>query len=116
MVGHTGDLEAGIKAVETVDECIGRLYKSVKKKHGTLIITADHGNIEELIDLETGQVDTAHSNNPVPFIIVNEKIPKDTKVKDGVLADIAPTILKMLNVKKPKEMGSKILCRYQINQ
>ncbi len=116
MVGHTGDIEAGIKAVETVDQCIGNLYKCIKKHSGTLIITADHGNIEELIDLETDQVDTAHSNNPVPFIIVNEKIPKKILIKNGVLADIAPTLLHLMKIKKPKEMGKKILCQYQINQ
>ncbi|MDP2683431.1 MAG: 2,3-bisphosphoglycerate-independent phosphoglycerate mutase [bacterium] len=116
MVGHTGDLEAGIKAVAKVDECIGQLYKAITTQGGTLIITADHGNIEELIDLKTGQVDTAHSSNPVPFIIVNDKISKNIEVKKGVLADIAPTILHMMNIKKPKEMGNKILCQYQINQ
>ncbi len=116
MVGHTGDLPAGIKAVQAVDLSIGRLLEVIRKKNGTLIITSDHGNIEELIDLETGQIDTAHSSNPVPFIVVNENIPKDTNVEDGVLADIAPTLLHMMNRPIPKEMRNKILCQYLINQ
>ncbi len=116
MVGHTGDLEAGIKAVQKVDYCLGRLEDAILKKNGTMVITADHGNIEEMIDLETGQVDTSHSTFPVPLIIVNKNIPKNTKVKKGVLADIAPTILHMMGIKKPKEMGDKILCQYQINR
>jgi 2,3-bisphosphoglycerate-independent phosphoglycerate mutase len=116
MVGHTGDLKAGIKAVKKIDKCIGDLKKAIDKKNGTMIISADHGNIEELIDVRTGQVDTSHTNNPVPFIIINKDINKKTKVKNGVLADIAPTILHMMNIKKPKEMKNKILCEYQINQ
>lgn len=116
MVGHTGDLNAGIKAVEKVDQCIGSLKKAIEKKNGTMIITADHGNIEEMIDLKTGQVDTSHTHNPVPFIIINKDINKKTKIKKGVLADIAPTILHLMKVKQPKEMKNKHLCEYQINQ
>jgi len=116
MVGHTGDLAAGIKAVQKVDYCIGRLMDVLNEKDGTMIITADHGNIEEMIDLETGQIDTSHSSHPVPFIIYNKNIPKDTPVGNGVLSDIAPTILHMLGIEKPKEMSKKILCQYQINQ
>lgn len=116
MVGHTGDLPASIKAVEAVDKYVGRLWKVISEKNGVMIITADHGNIEELIDLETGQVDTSHSVNPVPFIIVANDISKKIKVNKGALADIAPTILKMMGCKKPKEMGNKILCQYQIDQ
>jgi len=116
MVAHTGDLPASIKAVQKIDYCVGRLQSAIAEKDGTLIITADHGNIEELIDLETGQVDTSHSTHPVPFIIINNNISKNTKVRRGLLADIAPTILRMMNIKKPKEMNSKTLCQFQINQ
>jgi len=116
MVAHTGDLPASIKAVQKIDYCVGRLQSAITEQDGVMIITADHGNIEELIDLKTGQVDTSHSTNPVPFIIFNRNIPKNIKIKKGILADIAPTILHMLNIKKPKEMRKKILCQYQINQ
>ncbi|MFA6098597.1 MAG: 2,3-bisphosphoglycerate-independent phosphoglycerate mutase [Patescibacteria group bacterium] len=116
MIGHTGDLAAGIKAVQKVDYCVGRLQNIIGKKDGTMIVIADHGNIEEMIDLETGQVDTSHSANPVPFIIFNKHISRDEAVKKGVLSDIAPTIIHMMGRKKPREMGNKILCRFQINQ
>ena len=116
MVSHTGDLEASIKAVEVVDDCLGKIKEAVSEKEGTMMITADHGNIEEVIDIDTGQIDTAHSSNPVPFIIFDRHIPKTMKVRKGILADIAPTILHMMNIAKPKEMGHKLLCQYQINQ
>lgn len=116
MVAHTGDLNACIKAVESVDRYLGQIKKAVLEKDGTMIITADHGNIEEVIDIGTDQIDTAHSGHPVPLIIVNKNIPKETKVQKGVLADIAPTILYMMDIKKPKEMNNKILCPFRINQ
>lgn len=116
MVGHTGDLPASIEAVQEIDYCVGRLQSAITEQDGTMIITADHGNIEELIDLKTGQIDTSHSTNPIPFIIFSKNITKNIKIKKGILADIAPTILHMLNIKKPKEMRKKILCQYQINQ
>lgn len=116
MVAHTGDLPASIKAVQKVDYCVGRLQSAITEQDGTMIITADHGNIEELIDLKTGQVDTSHSSYPVPFIIYNKNIPKNIRLKKGVLADIAPTILHMLNINKPEEMINTTLCQYQINQ
>lgn len=116
MVAHTGDLKASIKAVEKIDQCLGKLIKAINANDGVLIITADHGNIEELVDAKTGEVNTSHSSRPVPFILYYKKIPRNIKVKKGVLADIAPTILHLINVPKPKEMGKKILCQYQINQ
>lgn len=116
MVGHTGDLPACIRAVQQVDFSIGLLLEALRKRDGTLIITADHGNVEELIDLETGQVDTAHSSNPVPFIIINNDIPRDIVVKKGVLADIAPTILYLMGAERPEEMHDTTLCKYRINQ
>ena len=96
MVGHTGSLKSGIKACECVDAEIGKLYKEVSKKKGTLIITSDHGNAEEMINLKTSEVDTKHSINPVPFIITL----KDQKLrKNGCLGNIAPTILDLMDVK-----------------
>ncbi|MCD4705573.1 2,3-bisphosphoglycerate-independent phosphoglycerate mutase [bacterium] len=109
MVGHTGNLEASIKAAESEDRSIGDIAKQILKLNGTLIITADHGNIEEMIDLKTGEIDTAHSKYPVPFIIVNKKL-KNIKLRaKGVLGDVAPTILDVLNIQKPKEMRCKTL-------
>ncbi|PIP17446.1 MAG: phosphoglycerate mutase (2,3-diphosphoglycerate-independent) [Parcubacteria group bacterium CG23_combo_of_CG06-09_8_20_14_all_35_9] len=110
MIGHTGNLKAGIKAVEVVDECIGKIVKEVLRKKGTAIVTADHGNAEEMINLETGEVDTKHSTNPVPFIVINQKLKiKKQKLKKGILSDVAPTILKIMNLPQPPEMTGKSL-------
>ena len=103
MVGHTGNLTAAIKAVETIDKCIGRIYEEITKLDGTLIITADHGNCEEMID-ENNNVLTSHTTNKVPFLIN-----KHCKLKDGKLADIAPTILDLLNIEIPNEMNGDVL-------
>lgn len=108
MVGHTGNLKAAIKAVETIDQNIIRLWQTMKKIKGILIVTADHGNAEGMINLETGEINTDHSTNPVPFIILSTQ----TNIKlhsNGRLANIAPTILKLLDVPKPKEMIGKAL-------
>ena len=99
MVGHTGVLEAAIKAVESVDECLGKIYQKVQELGGTMIITADHGNCEEMLD-ENDNVLTAHTTNPVPFIVTNKNI----SLVPGKLGDIAPTILELMNIKKPAEM------------
>jgi 2,3-bisphosphoglycerate-independent phosphoglycerate mutase len=114
MVGHTGNLEAGKKAVEVVDECLGKILFSLLKINGCAIVTADHGNIEEMINLRTGEIDKEHSTNPVPFIIVSKEFELKnplTEVPDlslttpiGVLADVSPTILKLMGIPKPKEM------------
>jgi len=107
MVGHTGNLEAGIKAVELVDKSVGQIIKATLAKQGTVIITADHGNVEEMINLKTREIDTEHSINPVPFIIVNHH---DFKLRaNGKLASIAPTVLDILNIKKPKLISEKSL-------
>ncbi|MDD3284847.1 MAG: 2,3-bisphosphoglycerate-independent phosphoglycerate mutase [Patescibacteria group bacterium] len=108
MVGHTGNLSAGIKAIESIDHCLGKLYKAFKSKGFVVIITADHGNIEEMINLKTGEVDTKHSKNPVPFMLINADS-KINKLQNGILGNIAPTILDILGLKKPKEMTSKSL-------
>ncbi|MFA7654069.1 MAG: 2,3-bisphosphoglycerate-independent phosphoglycerate mutase [Candidatus Magasanikbacteria bacterium] len=106
MVGHTGDLTAGVKAVSAVDGEIDRVIKTLIKNGGQGIITADHGNIEEMINLKTGEIDTEHSSNPVPCILVGIKA---KKMRSGKLADVAPTILKMMGIKKPKEMTGRAL-------
>ncbi|MDM9381723.1 2,3-bisphosphoglycerate-independent phosphoglycerate mutase [Chlorogloeopsis sp. ULAP01] len=115
MVGHTGQIEATIKAIETVDSCLGRLLVSVSKVGGTAIITADHGNAEHMID-EGGNPWTAHTTNPVPLIVVEgekAKIPGHggnvALRNDGKLADIAPTILEILQIPQPQEMTGRSL-------
>ncbi len=108
MVGHTGDLEASKLAVEVVDYCVGELVKQMISRGGTVIITADHGNVEELINRETGGIDTEHSENPVPFIIVNKKL-SNVKLKLGALADVAPTVLTLMGIDIPSEMNGKVL-------
>jgi len=110
MVGHTGVLKAGIKACEAVDENLGKLISTVKNIGGTALITADHGNVEEMINLYTGQVDTEHSNNPVPFIVVGKQfLGNPVTINSGILADLAPTILKMLGISIPNEMSGRPL-------
>ena len=106
MVGHTGNLDAAIKAVETVDDCIGKIYKKVEEIGGTLIVTADHGNSEVMID-DNGNVITSHTTNKVPFIITDKSI----KLEDGKLADIAPTMLYLLGLDIPKEMTGNVLIK-----
>ena len=109
MVGHTGSLEAAIKAVETVDEGVGRVVEAIKKNGGILIITADHGNCEQMIDYKTGEPHTAHTNNPVPLILVGKE---DVKLKEGKLADLAPTMLELMGLEKPEEMtGESIITK-----
>lgn len=110
MVGHTGVLEAGIKACEVVDECLGMVVRAVKNVGGISLVTADHGNIEEMINLQTGQVDTEHSANPVPLALIgNSLIGKNPTLSSGILADIAPTILKLLEINVPTQMSGRNL-------
>jgi len=110
MVGHTTVIPAAIKAVETVDECLGRVYDAVTKVKGTLIVTADHGNAEKMIG-EDGEPFSAHTNNPVPFFINRHDV--DLR-EGGILGDIAPTMLELLNVKKPEKMtGTSIIKRFR---
>lgn len=103
MVGHTGNFEAGVKACEVIDECIGRVVDSALSKKGTVIITADHGNIEQMIDYNTGMVHTAHTTNLVPVILVDAER-KKSRLKKGTAVDIAPTLLQLLGLAQPKEM------------
>lgn len=111
MIGHTGNLAAGIRAVQTVDTCVGKIIRGVWRKEGATIITADHGNIEEMINSKTGETDTEHSVNPVPFIVVGSRF-KNLKKKNlpkGVLANVAPTVLDIMGVVRPREMAKKSL-------
>ena len=109
MVGHTGVVDAAIKAVETVDTCVGKVVEKILSKNGNVLITADHGNAELMQDPETKTTVTAHSTNPVPFIVVGEEF-KTSKLRDGGrLSDIAPTVLDMMNLKKPEEMTGESL-------
>jgi 2,3-bisphosphoglycerate-independent phosphoglycerate mutase len=111
MVGHTGDLAAAIKAVETVDHCLGRLGAAVEARGGTLVITADHGNAEMMRDPATGEPHTAHTLNPVPFIIVNPPAGAVVGVENGRLADVAPTLLALLGLPRPAAMTGHSLIR-----
>ncbi|HKM86469.1 MAG TPA: 2,3-bisphosphoglycerate-independent phosphoglycerate mutase [Terriglobales bacterium] len=104
MVGHSGKLEPTIKAVETVDACLGEIEKAVRAKVGAMLITADHGNAEMMIDPVTGGPHTAHTTNPVPFIVMAEDAKQFTLKSNGSLRDISPTILGMLGITEPKEM------------
>jgi 2,3-bisphosphoglycerate-independent phosphoglycerate mutase len=103
MVGHTGLIDAAVHAVETVDQCLGRLATAVEGAGGTLVITADHGNAEMMRDPETGEPHTAHTLNPVPFIVVNPPA-VIRRVEDGRLADVSPTLLALLGLKQPAAM------------
>lgn len=118
MVGHTGNEKACIEAVRSLDKALSLLIPVVFKAGGCLLITADHGNIEEIINLNTGQINTEHSTNPVPFWFVTpdnhrskrpEEIIKDENEIGGLLSDVAPTILDLMEIEKPKEMGGESL-------
>ncbi|MBI4779308.1 2,3-bisphosphoglycerate-independent phosphoglycerate mutase [Candidatus Falkowbacteria bacterium] len=112
MIGHTGNLAVGIKCCHEVDKYLGKIIEAYLRAGGTVIVTADHGNIEEMINLKTGEIDTEHSTNQVPFILVNKDMRNKVKLKsDGALSDIAPTILELLNLKKPKEMSGQSLIK-----
>lgn len=110
MVGHTGDFEAAKKAVAVVDECVAKISDKMLELDGVLMVTADHGNVDLMEDPETHIPFTAHTTNDVPFILVSNRY-KDAKLKDGKLADIAPTILTVLGIEVPKEMTGNILIK-----
>jgi 2,3-bisphosphoglycerate-independent phosphoglycerate mutase len=113
MVGHTGDIQAAIKAVEAVDRCIGRLADAVAHAGGVLLITADHGNAEQMRDPATGEAHTAHTTNKVPFILVGAGRAEldGARLDDGRLADVAPTVLQLMGLKQPGEMTGHSLIR-----
>ena len=106
MVGHTGDYKAAIKAVETVDSCIGKILDNISLDEYTVIITADHGNCEVMRNKD-GSINTSHTTNRVPFIITDKRL----KLMDGKLGDIAPTILYLMGIDIPKEMTGNILIK-----
>ena len=109
MVGHTGDLNAAIKAAETVDECVGKIIAKIKSMGGAAIVTADHGNFEKMIDGSPNNPHTAHTVGDVPLIIFDDEF-KGRKLREGgTLADIAPTMLEVMGLPQPKEMTGKSL-------
>jgi 2,3-bisphosphoglycerate-independent phosphoglycerate mutase len=108
MVGHTGVIEAAVKAVETVDSCVGKAVEALKEVDGTMFICADHGNCEMMEDYETGEPWTAHTTNPVPFILVNAD-PAYKLAEGGRLCDIIPTMLELMGMEQPAEMTGKSL-------
>lgn len=108
MVGHTGVLSATIQAIEAVDECVGKVISSVKEVNGIAMVTGDHGNAEMMKDPHTGEIFTAHTTDRVPFVLIIDDF-KESLRSDGRLADVAPTILYLMNIKKPKEMEGRNL-------
>jgi 2,3-bisphosphoglycerate-independent phosphoglycerate mutase len=107
MVGHTGNLQAAIKACQALDECLGKIAKAVLASEGALLVTADHGNVEKMLD-DRGGPDTEHSDNPVPFLICANDL-KQGHLEYGILGDVAPTILGLMNIQKPDEMTGRNL-------
>ena len=108
MVGHTGVLSAAVKAIEAVDECVGKAVEALKEMDGVMFICADHGNAEQMIDYETGEPFTAHTTNQVPFVLVNYD-PTYTLRDGGCLADIVPTLIRIMGKEQPAEMTGKSL-------
>ena len=106
MVGHTGNVNAAIKALETVDKCVGEVVEAVLAIDGRILLTADHGNVEQMIDYETSEPYTAHTTNLVPLVLINHK---DCELKEGRLADLAPTMLEIIGLEKPEEMTGESL-------
>jgi 2,3-bisphosphoglycerate-independent phosphoglycerate mutase len=103
MVGHTGDMQAAIRAVETVDGCLGRLSEAVLKAGGCMLVTADHGNADQMVDPATGGPHTAHTTFPVPVLLAGAP-DGVTGLHDGILADVAPTLLALLDLPQPEDM------------
>lgn len=111
MVGHTGNLKATVKACEVADTCLGDLSRNILSTGGVLIITADHGNAEEMINPASGGIDTEHNANPVPFILIGNDFRTATQISQGILADVAPTILSLLKIPAPSSMTGRNLLR-----
>jgi len=109
MVGHTGSLHAAIRAVETVDECVGRVAQAVLEQGGALIVTADHGNCEQMIDPDSKRPHTAHTTYDVELMLVDDRYKTRSLRSGGRLADIAPTLLKMMGLEAPPEMEGRSL-------
>ena len=116
MVGHTGCLDAAVKAIEAVDACLGKVLESIESAGGAAIVCSDHGNAEQMVDYETGEPHTAHTSNPVPCIIVDRRIEAEKsrlRLRDGILADVAPTFLELLGLPKPAEMEGESLIEWR---
>jgi 2,3-bisphosphoglycerate-independent phosphoglycerate mutase len=110
MVGHTGNLEATIKAIQTLDACILKIVNTALVTDFTVLITADHGNAEQKINPQTGDISTEHTANPVPFIAIGKSFEgKPVRLPQGILADVAPTILALMGIEKPGEMTGRNL-------
>jgi 2,3-bisphosphoglycerate-independent phosphoglycerate mutase len=110
MVGHSGNMEAATRAIEALDVCIGRVVKAMRSIGGEVIITADHGNAEQMIDRATHQAHTAHTLNPVPFLYIGRKAELSA---GGTLRDLAPSLLAMMGLPQPAEMTGRNLIRIQ---
>jgi 2,3-bisphosphoglycerate-independent phosphoglycerate mutase len=110
MVGHTGNFDAAVSAIETLDQCLGRVIQSIHRNNAELLITADHGNAEQMMDPEVGQVHTAHTTNPVPLIFVGKR--NAVLLDQGALCDISPTLLKMMKLEIPAEMSGRALIEF----
>ncbi|AIL64886.1 2,3-bisphosphoglycerate-independent phosphoglycerate mutase [Rickettsiales bacterium Ac37b] len=109
MVGHSGNMLATIQAIEVLDECLGRLLNAILTVGTTMLITADHGNAEQMKDDITGAAYTAHTTNPVPFVVIGNNVNRSMRLKDGTLADVAPTILHIMDLPKSNEMSGESL-------
>jgi len=109
MVGHSGQIEPTVRAVETIDRCLGEVYDAVRRRGGSMIVTADHGNAEQMVDPASGGPQTAHTTNPVPLILISEDAGQYTLRPDGSLQDVSPTVLGMLRMQQPKEMSGNDL-------
>ena len=108
MVGHSGDFKATIRACEVADECVGKVVQAVLRKKGRVVITSDHGNAEQMIDYDNGSIHTAHTTNPVPFILVDDQL-KINGLRSGTAIDVAPTVLKLFGIPQPPEMSGHCL-------
>jgi len=109
MVGHTGKMDAAVKAVETVDHCLGRVYDALRKVGGEMLVTADHGNVEQMMDRENHQPHTAHTNNLVPLIYVGRDAVLES---NGSLSDVSPSLLTLMELKQPEEMTGRSLVQF----
>jgi 2,3-bisphosphoglycerate-independent phosphoglycerate mutase len=110
MVGHTGDYNAAVRAIEAVDECLGKVLDAIESVGGVALVTADHGNADIMFWKDTGDVCTTHTTNPVPLVVTKPGVQlKD----DGVLADLAPTMLDLLGVKQPAEMTGHTIIKHE---
>ena len=106
MLGHTGNIDASVKALEVLDGCVKQVVDAIIANEGTVLITADHGNTEQMVDYKTGEPHTAHTTNPVPLVVVGRD---NIKLKEGRLADLVPTMLDLMNLEKPEEMTGESL-------